>query len=103
MIRISIFYPHTPGAKFDMKYYTEKHLPMVKQRLSPACKSYGVDVGLGGGAPGSPPTYGTIGYLYFDSVEAFGQAFGPHAAEIQGDVANYTTIQPIVQISEVKI
>jgi uncharacterized protein (TIGR02118 family) len=38
----------------------------------------------------------------FDSVEAFQAAFLPHAAEIQGDVPNYTNIQPLLQISEVK-
>ena len=38
-----------------------------------------------------------------DSVEAFQAAFGPHAAEIMGGVPNYTDIQPMIQISEVKI
>jgi uncharacterized protein (TIGR02118 family) len=42
-------------------------------------------------------------HLYFDSIEAFQTAFGPQAQAIMGDIPNYTDIQPIVQISEVKI
>ena len=54
-----------------------------------------------GGEPGSKPTYAAIGYLTFDSVEAFQKAFGPHAAEIVADVPNYTNARPIIQIVEV--
>ena len=39
----------------------------------------------------------------FDSAEVFAAAFGPHAAELQGDAPNYANIQPVVQISEVLI
>jgi uncharacterized protein (TIGR02118 family) len=42
-------------------------------------------------------------HLYFDSIEAFQNAFGPHAQAIMGDIPNYTDIQPTIQISEVKI
>ena len=40
---------------------------------------------------------------YFETVEDFIAAFSPHSAELQGDIANYTDIQPIIQINEVKI
>ena len=48
-------------------------------------------------------TYVVMGHLLFDSVDAFQSAFVAHAPEIMGDISNYTNIQPIVQISEVKI
>jgi len=44
-----------------------------------------------------------MGHLYFDSVAAFQAAFGPHVKEITADVANFTNVQSVVQISEVKI
>jgi uncharacterized protein (TIGR02118 family) len=35
------------------------------------------------------------------SLEAFQAAREPHAQEIVADIANYTDIQPVLQISEV--
>jgi uncharacterized protein (TIGR02118 family) len=103
MIKVGVFYPSTPGARFDMKYYLEKHIPMVKQKIGPALKNVAVEQGVAGGQPGAPITYSVIAHLSFDSVDAFQSTFGPNAPAILGDVPNYTDIQPIVQISEVKM
>jgi uncharacterized protein (TIGR02118 family) len=37
------------------------------------------------------------------SFEAFKAARDPHAKEIRGDIANYTDIQPVLQVSEVVV
>jgi uncharacterized protein (TIGR02118 family) len=76
---------------------------MIQKKLGGACKRVSVEQGLGGGEPGSRATYLIMFHLYFDSVEAFQTAFGPHTQAIMGDIPNYTDIQPTVQISEVKI
>jgi uncharacterized protein (TIGR02118 family) len=76
---------------------------MIQKLLSPALKKVEIEKGIAGGAPGTTATYGTVCTLHFDSVEAFQAAFGPHAGEIMGDIANYTDAQPVVQISEVKM
>ena len=44
-----------------------------------------------------------MGHLYFDSVEAYQAAFGPHAGAIMDDIPNYANIQPTIQVSEVKL
>jgi uncharacterized protein (TIGR02118 family) len=103
MIKVSVLYPYSGGSKFDMGYYVRKHMPMVRQKLGTACKGVSVDQGLAGGAPGTQPTYIAMGHLLFDSAEAFQAAFSPHAAEIMADIPNYTAIQPIIQISDVKM
>jgi uncharacterized protein (TIGR02118 family) len=103
MIKVSAFYPNEEGKKFDMRYYYNKHIPMVQQKLGAACKRVAVEQGLGGAEPGSRPTYIIMFHLYFDSVEAFQTAFGLHAQAIMGDIPNYTDIQPTIQVSEVKI
>jgi uncharacterized protein (TIGR02118 family) len=103
MIRIAVLYPDSPGAKFDMAYYTSKHMPMVKSKCGAACKSIAAEKGVGGGEPGSKPPYLAIGYLTFDSVQAFQNSFGPHSGEILGDIPNYTNVKPIIQISEVTL
>lgn len=103
MIKVSVLYPAGESTKFDMDYYCTNHMPMVKRKLGAALKSMAVEGGLAGGAPGAPPTYAAMGHLYFDSVADFEGAFGPNAAEIMGDIPNYTNVEPIVQISEVKM
>ena len=103
MIKVSVFYPNKEGSRFDMEYYCKSHIPMVQEKLGTALKGVAVEQGLGGGQPGSQATYVAMGHLLFDSVEAFQNAFGPHTQAIMGDVPNYTDIQPIIQISEVKM
>jgi uncharacterized protein (TIGR02118 family) len=103
MVKVSVLYPNSADARFDMSYYLTSHMPMVKQKLGAACKSMAVEQGVAGGAPGEAAAFIAMGHLYFDSVEAFQGAFGPHAPAILGDIPNYTNTQPTVQISEVKM
>jgi uncharacterized protein (TIGR02118 family) len=103
MIKVSVMYPNTPGARFDHTYYRDKHMPLVKGLLGKACLYYTVDKGISGGAPGTPATYIGMCHIFSDSVESFQTAFGQHAKEILADIANYTDLQPVLQISEVVV
>lgn len=103
MIKVSVMYPNTPGARFNHEYYRDNHMPLVKARMGETCKFYTVDKGLSGGAPGSPATYIGMCHIFSDSVESFQAGFGPHAAEILGDIPNYTDLAPVMQISEVMV
>ncbi len=103
MIKVSVLYPKTDTTSFDMDYYCNRHMPMVKEKLGDACKNISVEGGLGGGAPDSPPPYIAMGHLYFDSVDDFQSAFGPHAEEIMADIPNYTNVDPVLQVSEVHL
>jgi uncharacterized protein (TIGR02118 family) len=42
-------------------------------------------------------------HIFCDSVAAFDAGFGPHAEEILADIANYTDLAPVIQISEVVV
>jgi uncharacterized protein (TIGR02118 family) len=103
MIKVSVFYPNKEGARFDLDYYLHKHIPMVRQKMAAAMKGLGVEQGIAGGMPGAPLPYRVIAHMTFDSMEAYQAAFGPHAQTIMADVPNYTDLQPVVQISEVKV
>jgi uncharacterized protein (TIGR02118 family) len=103
MIKVSVLYPNSEGRTFDISYYCSKHMPLVAQLLGASLKGMNVDEGIGGQTPGTTAPYLAIGHLLFESVEAFQTAFAPHAATIVGDVPNYTDIQPILQISAVKL
>jgi uncharacterized protein (TIGR02118 family) len=103
MIKVSVLYPDRDGSKFDIDYYCKRHIPMVQHKLGAACKGVAVEQGVSGATPGSRAAYVAMGHLYFDSAEAFQAAFGPHAQSIMADIPNYTDIEPVIQVSEVKV
>ena len=103
MIKVTVMYPNTPGGRFDMAYYCNSHMPLVQKKVGAALKGMAVDQGISGEEPGSPPTYVAVGHLLFESVEAFHAAFGPQAEVILADIPKYTNIEPVFQISEVKM
>ncbi len=103
MIKVSVLYPNTPGSRFDMVYCCTKHVPLVQQRLGAACKGVAVEQGISGGMLSTPPAYDVMGHVYFDSIDAFEESWGRHIEEFVADVPNYTDIQPVIQISEVKV
>ena len=49
MVKVTIFYPNSPGARFDMNYYTTSHMPMVQKKVS-TCKGIAAEKGLAGEA-----------------------------------------------------
>ena len=102
MIKVSVLYGNSEGKKFDMAYYCNKHIPMVKEKLGSACRRVDVDQGLSGAQPGTKPPFIVMAHGLFDSVDALLEAFGPHADTIMGDIANYTDILPLIQLSEVR-
>ena len=103
MIKVSVMYPNTPGARFDHAYHREQHMPLLKRKMGDACVRYTVDKGLAGGAPGAPPLYIGMCHIFSESVEAFQAGFGPHAQEIMADIPNHTDLAPVMQISEVVV
>ena len=103
MIKVSVMYPNTPGARFDHAYYKDTHMPLLKARMGDACLRYTIDKGLGGGAPGTAATYVAMCHVFCDSVESFEAGFMPHSKEILADIANYTDLAPVIQISEVVV
>jgi uncharacterized protein (TIGR02118 family) len=102
MVKASVMYLYSPGARFDHEYYRDKHMPMVKARMGAACKSYTIEKGLAG-EPGSPPVYVAIGSLFSDSLETFQAGIGPHLDEILADIPSYTNATWVMQISEVVV
>jgi len=88
-----------------MGYYIDTHMPLSIGFLSahPGFKGVSVERGLGGAVPGTDAAYTAMCHFLFNSAEDFMAAFMPHAAVLQGDMPNYTDIEPVIQISEVII
>jgi uncharacterized protein (TIGR02118 family) len=94
-------YPQAPGKRFDQVYYEQKHRPLVMDRLARhGITKYEILQGISGLGPGSAPMFAAVGNLYFNSVSDFQGAMAAHGAELQGDIPNFTDIQPEFQISE---
>ncbi len=102
MIRVSVLYPSDSGKKFDLDYYVNKHMALVRQRLGDlGLVRLEVDRGLSGGGPGEAAPFVCIGHVYFDSLEHFRTAMSRHGQELLADVPNYTDIPPRIQVSEI--
>jgi uncharacterized protein (TIGR02118 family) len=93
MIRLSVFYPSTEGATFDHDYYRDKHVPL-------AVKTWGLDgAEIDKGVDGP---YVAAVHFKFESLEAVQAAMGAKGTgEVLADVANYTSIAPVLQTSEI--
>ena len=78
-------------------------MPMSISKLGAAIKSVSVEIGLSGQVPEQAPPFAALCHFVCDSPEAFYEAFIPHAEALQSDMKNYTDIEPVIQISEIRI
>jgi uncharacterized protein (TIGR02118 family) len=102
MIRVTVLYENKNGATFNWDYYTNQHLPMVRQKLGPlGLTKIESDRGLFALPPGTPAPYQTITHLYFDSLEAFQNALTQEAPGILADTPNFTDAPMTITVNEV--
>jgi uncharacterized protein (TIGR02118 family) len=93
MIRVSVSYPSSDTSTFDHEYYSATHVPLVAKTWNPLSTT--VDKGVNG------PNVAAV-HFTFDSLAVFQAALGlPGTAEVMADVANYTNIEPVMQISDI--
>ena len=103
MIKVSILYPNKTGSRFDVEYDLNVHMPLANKLLESAIKAVSVEIGLSGATPNEMPPYAAIVGFTCETVEAFNQAFLAHAAELQADIPKYTDIEPVIQVSVIRI
>ncbi|GAB4364250.1 MAG: hypothetical protein OHK0021_08070 [Bryobacter sp.] len=103
MICVSAFYPAAGEGRFDFEYYLNRHIPLVRQLLTPlGMLRMEADEGLGGFLPGSAPNYRAIARMYFSTVEEFQHAAETAGNQIFADIPNYTDIPVEIQVSRVR-
>ena len=99
MIKLSVFYPFDAAARFDFDYYREQHFPLVMRRLQAyGVQRFEIDRGLPE-ADGTPPRYVAIGHLLCADAGQLAAGLAEHGAEIMADIANYTDLKPVTQLS----
>ena len=100
MVVLSVLYPASDGARFDRTYYDATHIPLVREAsqatgLTDVRVLHGLSAGGGGAA-----LYVAMAHLEFASPEALQASLGgARAGEVMADIANFTDIQPITQVS----
>ena len=100
MAIFSVLYKATKTSRFDEAYYDQTHIPLVKEAFKDS-GLLGVLVLKGVSAgDGSPAPFVAMAHLSFESPEALQASLtGPRAAEVMADIAKFTNIKPITQIS----
>jgi uncharacterized protein (TIGR02118 family) len=102
MFKVSILYPNGDDKTFDMDYYEKKHMPMVAGFLGKNLKFYEIDKGIAGRTSNDKPPFAAMGYFYIVDVAEYNKAIAQNIDTIIGDFKNYTNIQPVIQISQIK-
>ena len=101
MATVSVIYAREAGATFDFEYYDSVHLPLVRKHWTSAgLKRLEAFRGLPA-SDGQPSPYIAIAMLTFASADHVSAALGgEHTAEILADLANFTSVQPVIQVNE---
>ena len=102
MFKVAILYPNGDDKTFDMDYYEKKHMPMVAGFLGANLKFYEIDKGIAGRTPNDKVLFLAIGYFYITDVAEYNKAIAQNRDAVINDFKNYTNIQPVVQINEIK-
>ena len=93
MLKLTVTYPSGDGTTFDHDYYKTSHIPMCNDVFKPSKTE--VEKGVNG------PNVAAVAF-YFESMDALQAALtDDKAPDVMADVANYTNITPVTQISEV--
>ena len=95
MIRLSVFYPTTEGATFDYDYYRDKHVPL-------AVKTWGLERRRDRQGRRTAPTSPRSTSSSSRSTPWPRRWAAEGTADVMADMANYTTITPVVQTSEIE-
>ena len=91
-------YPDETDSNFDLDYYINDHIPLVKKLWGSSLLSVRVIKGVSNTE--SSPMYQIIAILEVDSIDNLHQLIAKHGPELGADFPNYSRVKPTIQISE---
>lgn len=101
MFKVSVMYPNQVGARFDIHYYRTQHMDLVRKHMQPfGLVRTEVLKGISGTA-GLPAPYICIGNLYFETADGYEKGAAASGGVLRADIANFTDVTPVRQISEI--
>lgn len=102
MFRTLALFPKTAASHFDMDYFLTKHIPMVEELLEDhGLVRIEVEEGVSVAPPGPTVSYTVLASLNFSTLKALEGAMATHGAQLSADFANFTNVQPQLQVNEV--
>jgi hypothetical protein len=100
MIRVNVLYPRKEGARFDWAYYTSTHILRSGASWAPR---HGISAELWYCRRLSDlPAFVAMAHLPSVRSGIPSRVYSSRGRN-NGDIAKYTSIEPIIQISEVKV
>lgn len=94
---LNVIYPNHEGARFDIGYYRETHIPLAMKVMK--ADSVILIEGVPMGNTAAP--YAMIAHFQFASAEALKAATdNPRMAELRADVPKFTDIKPTVMLGK---
>lgn len=99
MFCVTALYPNRPGSRFDAAYYAGAHADLAREMLA-AHAPFELSIAIGEAAlDGAPPPFWAISEMRFASRDAFDAAMAACGPALFADAANYTDVDPVLQIS----
>ena len=96
----AVMYPATESGRFDLDYYMQNHIPLVRRLWEPLGLS-AVSIMRAVPAPdGAAPAYTLTALLTFGSMSEFEAAAAQHGAEIFADIPQFTDAKPVITFNE---
>jgi len=103
MICMTIVYPRKDGATFDFDYYRTRHATLVADALGDKLDRMEIRKGIAA-ADGSAPPYVCVATIWLrgsiSSKESLAGLLGGRESELARDVANFTSLVPVIQYDE---
>jgi uncharacterized protein (TIGR02118 family) len=100
MYIISIHYPTSDGATFDFDYFRTKHLPEVGKIFGPFGLGYASVLRGEQSLDGKVPAYFVTTILSFrDEQGARDAVASEDTAALMADIANFTSVTPVMQFN----
>jgi len=100
MYIITIHYPTADGATFDHDYYRTKHLPEVGKAFGPFGLGYASVLKGEESVDGRAPAFFVTTILSFREEQGARDAVASEAAgALMADIANFTSVTPVMQFN----
>ena len=100
MYIITIHYPNADGATFDHEYYRTRHLPEVGKAFQPFGLGYASVLKGEESVNGAPPAYFVTTILSFRDEQGARAAITSDGAKaLRDDIANFTSVTPVMQFN----